>query len=187
MPCVTRPGGKLTHGRSNSLFARFASGPIRLSALIGQRTPCGRVIENVVPCGTDVRDRTEMEPWCFSTICLQTHRPNPLPVEPFVVKNGSNIFGRAIALIPLPLSAIVMRMRGLPSDGFRDLEARNVILPPAPRASKLLSIRFEITWRSSPKIAVIWSKSSHCFSTTTCVETLFACSKSITELSKVAT
>ncbi len=86
-------------------------------------------MEKVVPCGSRVRDRTIMEPPCFSMICLQTQRPRPFPVEPLVVKNGSNIVGSATGLIPWPLSAIVIRVRELPSKGFRDLEARSVTLP----------------------------------------------------------
>src|SRR5665213_193861 len=144
-------------------------------------------MENVVPCGSYARERTQIEPPCFSMICLQTHRPRPFPVEALVVKNGSNIRGDVAALIPWPLSAIVIRTRELPSKGFRDEEARSVTLPPSPSASRLLSIKFEITCRSSPKIAVICRRSSHCFSTMTCVDTIFACSRSMTEFSKVTT
>ncbi len=75
-------------------------------------------MENVVPGGLHVRERARIEPPCFSIICLQTHRPRPFPVEPFVVKNGSNTLGSTAALTPWPLSAIVIRMRKLPSRGF---------------------------------------------------------------------
>jgi hypothetical protein len=60
----------------------------------------GRTMENVVPFGSQVRERAQIKPPCFSTICLQTQRPSPFPVDPFVVKNGSNILGNAAALTP---------------------------------------------------------------------------------------
>jgi len=98
-----------------------------------------------------------MEPPWFWTICLQTHRPKPFPIEPLVVKNGSKILGSAATLIPWPLSAIVIRIRELPFEGSRDVEARSVTLPPSPSASMLFNMRFEITCHSSPKFAVMCS------------------------------
>src|SRR5579871_4525832 len=50
-----------------------------------------------------------MEPWCLSTIFLQTQSPNPVPTSFLVVKKGSKTSSRADAGIPDPVSATVMR------------------------------------------------------------------------------
>lgn len=116
-------------GRANGFNAR------RNHPDVGSSARSGRAMENVVPCGSQVRERTQMDPPCFSMICLLTQRPRPFPVEPLVVKNGSNILDSASALMPWPLSATVIRIRELPSSGLRDLEARNVTLPSSLRAA----------------------------------------------------
>ncbi len=76
---------------------------VAITLMSGQKGRSGRTMENVVPSGPRVRERTQMEPPCFSIICLVTHRPSPFPVESLVVKNGSNIFGSAAALDTLAI------------------------------------------------------------------------------------
>src|SRR5665213_571278 len=105
-------------GRNHSLNPKLTALGVQVivsNSKYGYGPGDGRTMENVVPCGSLVRERTQMEPSCFSMICLQTQRPRPFPVDPLVVKNGSNILGNTAALIPWPLSAIVIRMRELPS------------------------------------------------------------------------
>ena len=103
-----------------------------------------------------------MVPPCFSMICWLTHNPRPVPTAPLVLKNGSNIRRRMLSGTPLPLSAIVTRIRCLPA------ETRNLITPRSLMASRLLERRLEKTCRNSPDMAVICTSPSNCFSMMAC-------------------
>lgn len=41
----------------------------------------GKMMENVVSCGSDVRERIQLEPPSFSRICLPPHSPRPSPSD----------------------------------------------------------------------------------------------------------
>jgi hypothetical protein len=70
----------------------------------------GRKIEKVVPerpCFTTLLNR--MVPPYFFTMPSDTDNPIPVPLLPFVVKNGSKMCARFSTGIPHPLSETVMR------------------------------------------------------------------------------
>src|SRR5450631_828864 len=64
----------------------------------------GRTIRKTVPQGGCTRLRKRMEPPCFSTMPLVTHRPSPVPTDCLVVKKGENNFLFAESDMPQPLS-----------------------------------------------------------------------------------
>ena len=97
--------------------------------------------------------KTVSEPPCFSTNCLVTHSPSPVPILPLVVKNGSKIFGSTDFDIPLPLSAMLIRTPRCPLQ--RHCEVRTFIVPPSATASRLFAIKLEKTCLNSPLTAQV--------------------------------
>jgi hypothetical protein len=122
-----------------------------------------------------------MEPPFFSTSCLQTQSPRPVPTVPLVVKKGSKIFFIVVSAMPLPQSATAIRTRRVPSFGSMEAEARSTILPSWPIASRLFASRFANTCRNSPAIPITRSVSSHCCSTLAPLALIFACNRWTTE------
>ena len=59
----------------------------------------------------EVEEWRRTEPPRLSMSCLLVQRPGPFPTSPLVVKKGSKSCFLEAALMPLPLSATVMRMR----------------------------------------------------------------------------
>jgi hypothetical protein len=62
----------------------------------------------VALASADVRERSRILPPCFSTIERTSHKPNPVPFSPRVVKKRVNRRLRWIASMPEPVSANVI-------------------------------------------------------------------------------
>src|SRR5437763_15676510 len=70
----------------------------------------GKKTEKHVPLRPGVaHERNRIVPPCCSTIPFVTHKPNPVPLSPFVVKNGSKTRVRCSGAMPGPVSESVMR------------------------------------------------------------------------------
>ena len=96
-------------------FARRALKPLLIGCAPLPQDSTGRTTENTVPLRAPLLlERMRMVPPCLSIICLLTQRPSPVPTVPLVVKNGSKICCRELALMPLPLSATVTRTQRWP-------------------------------------------------------------------------
>src|SRR6266568_5496311 len=68
-------------------FENLQASTLLLSVVCGGKRR-GKVTENVAPEVLEASLLASIEPPCFSTIHLLTHKPSPVPRSPFVVNSG---------------------------------------------------------------------------------------------------
>ena len=130
---------------------------VRAGASTGRRTvnAVPRSAPLLLECDVPDRERTRIDPPCFSIICLLTHSPRPEPVASLVVKSGSKMRGIVAGSMPLPSSATVTLIRGRLVLTQVDFVTRSLMVPLFSMASRLLTKRLEKTCRSSPATATM--------------------------------